>query len=358
MEKILFSPGKYIQGSNALDKIALYAKKKSLILCDEFITEMLHPIISSSFNNNQIECTFELFTGECTIDEVNRCVDIINNNQFELIIGVGGGKTLDTAKAISHYSNIPVMIVPTVASTDAPCTALAVLYKNDGSFDKYLFLEESPKIVLVDSNIIAKAPPRLLAAGMGDALATYFEARTCYNANQKNLINGTSTIAAMTLAKLCYDTLISDGKKAYIGALSQSNTKALENIIETNTYLSGIGAESAGLGAAHSIHNGLTIMKECHHLYHGEKVAFGTIVQLFLENAPLSEIDEVIAFCKSVNLPTNLKEMGINTINIDDLFAVSKAACAPGETIHNSTFVITPELVLASILTANEYCSN
>ncbi len=132
-----------------------------------------------------------------------------------------------------------------------------------------------------------------------------------------------------------------------------SNT-AVENIIEANTYLSGIGFESSGLAAAHAIHNGLTKLEECHHLYHGEKVAFGTLTQLVLENAPMEEINEVLDFCRSVGLPTNLKMMGVTEINRDKLLEVAEASCAEGETIHNMPFEVTPELVLAAILTANE----
>src|SRR5690606_3334827 len=108
-------------------------------------------------------------------------------------------------------------------------------------------------------------------------------------------------------------------------------TKAVENIIEANTYLSGIGFESSGLAAAHAIHNGLTQLAECHHLYHGEKVAFGTLVQLVLENAPMAEIETVLAFCRSIGLPTNLHMMGVKELDMARLMDVAKASTAEGE---------------------------
>lgn len=88
-------------------------------------------------------------------------------------------------------------------------------------------------------------------------------------------------------------------------------TEALERIIEANTYLSGIGFESSGLAAAHAIHNGFTILEECHHLYHGEKVAFGTLAQLVLQNSPMDEIETVLGFCQRVGLPVTLAQMGV-----------------------------------------------
>ena len=66
-------------------------------------------------------------------------------------------------------------------------------------------------------------------------------------------------------------------------------------MIEANTYLSGVGFESGGLAAAHALYNGLTAIPDAHHYYHGEKVAFGTLTQLVLENAPVEEIETVAA---------------------------------------------------------------
>lgn len=67
-------------------------------------------------------------------------------------------------------------VIPTIAATDAPCTALSVIYTKTGEFDKYLILPQNPNLVLVDSEIVCKAPVRFLVSGMGDALATWFEA--------------------------------------------------------------------------------------------------------------------------------------------------------------------------------------
>jgi len=191
-------------------------------------------------------------------------------------------------------------------------------------------------------------------SGMGDALSTYFEARANAKSGKATMAGGAPTRSAQALAKLCYDTLIADGYKAKLAVENGLTSHAVENIIEANTYLSGIGFESSGLAAAHAIHNGLTKLSECHHLYHGEKVAFGTLTQLALENAPMEEINEVLTFCKSVGLPTNLHDMGVKELNIDALREVAEASCAEGETIHNMPFEVTPELVLSALLTAHK----
>nr|WP_307776632.1 glycerol dehydrogenase [uncultured Cetobacterium sp.] len=358
MVNIILSPGKYIQGPGALNDIAKHAKKNAFIIGDEFIFNLTRDIIDESFRNEGFDFDFEIFRGECSKVEASRLNEKLKKTSAEIIIGVGGGKTLDMAKAVGYFSGLPVMIVPTIASTDAPCSALSVFYTEEGVFDEYLLLPNNPNIVLMDTEIISKAPVRLLISGMGDALATYFEARACEKSGALNMGGGHPTKTALALAKLCYDTLMADGQKAMFAVKNEVCTKAVENIIEANTYLSGIGFESGGLAAAHAIHNGLTVLEECHHLFHGEKVAFGTLVQLFLENSPLEEINEVIHFCKSVGLPTTLKEMGVNVIHKDKLFEVATLACAKGETIHNMPFIVTPDKVLAAILTADSYAAS
>ena len=139
-----------------------------------------------------------------------------------------------------------------------------------------------------------------MAAGIGDALATYFEARASYQSHAATIAGGEATETAMALARLCYDTLLTDGFKAMLAVSKKVVTEAVDRVIEANTYLSGVGFESGGLAAAHAVHNGLTTVAETHHFYHGEKVAYGTLVQLILENAPESELETVCDLCVKV----------------------------------------------------------
>lgn len=357
MDKIIVSPGKYVQGNGALTHIADYVQalgKHPLILADKFVTGLVGDTVATSFEVAGIQAEFDCFNGECSREEIERLLARCNEAAFDVVIGIGGGKTLDTAKAVAYYQKVPVVIVPTIASTDAPTSALSVIYTPEGQFSEYLMLPTNPDMVLMDTGIISRAPVRLLVAGMGDALSTYFEARANKVSGRQAMSGGASTLAAQAIAELCYKTLLADGYKAKVAVEQGLCTKAVESIIEANTYLSGIGFESSGLAAAHAVHNGLTQLDECHHLYHGEKVAFGTLVQLVLENAPMAEIETVLAFCRSVGLPTNLHMMGVKALDMDRLLAVAKASTAEGETIHNMPFPVSAEDVLAAIVTAHQ----
>lgn len=356
MARIIIAPNRYVQGPGVLADIADYAVKygkKPFILISEGGKKRFGEGIEKSFEGTGIELTFEVFRGECSKNEINRLNELVKEGGCDLVIGVGGGKIFDTAKAVAYYCATPVIVVPTIAATDAPCSALSVVYTDDGVFEEYLWLPANPNLVLVDSQVVANAPARLLVSGMGDALATYFEAKACQVSNATSCAGGTITTAAITLAKVCYDTLIAEGVKAKLAVENNAVTEAVEKIIEANTLLSGMGFESGGLAGAHAIHNGLTAIKECHHLYHGEKVAFGTLTQLVLENADEDLLDEVVGFCMDVGLPTTFADLGIENVDKDALMEAAELAAAPTDTCGNEPVEITPQKVYDAMIAAD-----
>lgn len=356
MQKIIMSPSRYVQGAGEVKKLPEHVSKlgsSALVLMSGTMMRTKSDELKIAFEAAGIKFTAEKFNGECSKVEIDRLQEIVKANGCDVIVGVGGGKTLDTAKATAHYEKLPVVIAPSIASTDAPCSALSVLYTEDGIFDEYLVLPKNPEIVIMDTDIIKEAPARLFVSGMGDALATYFEALATVASNGTTMSGAHPTKSALALAKLCYDILIEDGLKAKLAVEAKSCTPAVENVIEANTYLSGVGFESGGLAACHAIHNGLTVLSECHHMYHGEKVAFGTLVQLVMENRSIEDIEEVIEFCLSVGLPITLAELGCTEPTPEKIMEVAKAAADPGETIHNMPFDVDADVVYAAIMAAD-----
>lgn len=358
MANILISPGKYVQGAGEMKSLGKYAEnygKKALVIITASGYKRIGSVIEDSFKGKETAVVFDYFNGECSKNEINRLTALMAENKCDLVIGIGGGKILDTAKAVAYYNRVPVLICPTIASTDAPCSALSVIYSDEGVFEEYLFLPFNPNMVLMDTEIIAKSPVRLTVSGMGDALATYFEARAVHTKGAGTCAGGKVTLAAMSQAKLCFETLMQEGVKAKLALDAGACTQAVENVIEANTLLSGIGFESGGLAGAHAIHNGFTVLEECHAMYHGEKVAFGTIVQLVLENVSEEMLSEVIDFCIELGLPVTLKELGITEVTDEKIMAVANAACSEQDTLHNMPFEVTPESVCAAIKAADAY---
>jgi glycerol dehydrogenase len=347
-------PGKYIQGVGAISQLPALIKllgKQGLMLASPSVKQKVLPQCGINLSAQAIPV--ELFGGECCEEELVRIFGILRQKQADVLVGMGGGKTIDTAKIVADRAGIPVIIIPTIASTDAPCSGCAVRYSKDGIFDSVFYQKSNPAAVLVDVGIIAAAPTRFLVAGMGDALSTWFEARSCDRTQSPNECGGYSTMTGLHIAKLCYETLLTYGAAAKIANERQIVTLALDHIIEANILLSGLGFESAGLASAHSIHNGLTALAETHAFYHGEKVAFGVLAGLQLTDAASDEVETVFSFCEEVGLPTTLADIGLGNADRDALMKVAERASAPEQPIHHEAGIITADKVLNGMLAAD-----
>lgn len=344
-------PGRYVQGPDALARLGEEISRfgnNGFLICDPFVFDKILPEFQTKIEKH-IKIELERFEGECSDEEIERLSAIAHEAGCEVIIGIGGGKSLDTAKAVAHELKKPVGIIPTIASTDAPCSALSVIYTPSGEFKRYLFHTKNPELVLVDTKIITQAPSRFLVSGMGDALATWFEAESCKKKYAGNMTGDIGSRTAYTLAELCYNTILEFGLLAKLACESHVVTPALEHVVEANTLLSGLGFESGGLAAAHAIHNGLTVLKQTHNYFHGEKVAIGTLASLILTDKPKETIADVFSFCESVGLPTTLADIGLSDISDEELMKAAETACAEGETIHNEPIPVNPEMVFSSL---------
>ena len=343
-------PLKYVQGKDALLKFKDemgYMGSRWLFICSKSGYKACHDKIEQSFGDDGSYRRYEIFGGTSSKGEITKMKKIVEEDKTDAVCACGGGSAVDTAKATAYYTDKKVVIIPTVAATDAPCTGLSVIYNDDGSFDKYLFYPQNPDAVMVDSQVIADAPVRFLVAGMGDALGTFFEGRASIRTESPSLEDTGITRAGMALAKLCYETLRDYGKQALAACEHHVVTPALDAIIEANVYLSGVGADNVNCAAAHSFYNGLTALGG-HSVPHGNCVAFGTLVQLTLEGATKKEFEDVQSFCLEVGLPVTLEELGVTTE--DQIRTIAEHACVPGETIHNLAGDVTPDELYAAIV--------
>lgn len=366
MRKAFISPTKYVQGEDEILNLGYFIKTfgtSALLIAHTDDVKRIKAKLDATTKKFGVTLVESGFQGECSRKEIARLQEVAKQNKCACTIGLGGGKAIDTAKCVAQGDAL--IIVPTIAATDAPTSHSAVIYTEDGAFEDYAYFKQSPSVVMIDTTVIANAPVRFLVSGMGDALSTYFEARATRNAFAK--VNAglpcgfreglagpaRQTLTAFALAELCYQTLLEDGAKARIACECKMVTPALENIIEANILLSGLGFESGGLAGAHAIHDGLTLLPGTHHHYHGEKVAFGTLAQLLLENAPEEEIHQVLGFCLEVGLPVCLGDIGVTSISQKELMAVAEKACIPEESIHSMPFPVGPAEVAAAIMAAD-----
>ena len=216
MISITLFPGRYIQGRGALSQLGAECARlgsKAFVIASPHAHKHLIPSLTPSMGEH-CQLTVERFGRECCDDEIQRLFGLCQQAGADLVVGLGGGKSLDTAKAVAHRAGVPVVMVPTIASTDAPCSSVCVVYDPQGTFQRVDYLPRNPNVVLVDSQIMAQAPPRFLAAGMGDALATWFEAESCRVKQAPNIAGAAGSMTAYALARLCWDTIREYGPAA------------------------------------------------------------------------------------------------------------------------------------------------
>lgn len=358
MLRVFCSPSRYVQGRDATERLGaemrtLGLSGPGLIVASASPRRLLEPVWDRSLSEAGMAYGVHAFAGECTLGEVEKIAGAARDLAARVVVGAGGGKVLDAARAAASMLGLPVVTCPTSAASDAPCSACSVLYTDGGEFDRLLFYPRNPDLVLVDTTVVARAPLRLLVSGMGDALATWFEARTVIEAHRRNQRHGATTIAGEALARLCYETLLADGPPACEAVRHEVATPALERLIEASTLLSGLGFESGGLAVAHSVHNGLTVAPGTHRYLHGEKVAFGLLVQLVLEGRPGHELESVITFARQVGLPVTLSQVGLDDPGEPTLLQIAERSLADGETAHNEPFEVTTAMLADAIVAAD-----
>jgi glycerol dehydrogenase len=356
--QVFASPERYVQGRNATSQLGSEMKKLGMkgpvvVVSSSTPRKLLGPIWEKSLEDNGYKSSNLAFQGVCTVQEAESIAFEAKRVDAKSIIAVGGGQVIDAVRAASMLADCEVVSCPTVASTDAPCSTLCVMYHSDHSFHEYRFTRRHPTLVLVDTTVVAKAPRRMLVGGIGDALATWFEARTVRESGAKHFLQGLPTETSTALAKLSYDILVADGLVAVQSVDVNAVTPALERVIEANTLLSGLGFESGGLCVAHSVHNGLTSQPICANFTHGEKVAFGLLTQLVLEGRPNEEVNIVMDLCYKVGLPITLKAVGINRDDEKAIREIAERALAPGESAHNEPFEVTTEMLCDAIRAAD-----
>ena len=352
----LVAPHRYIQGPGAIARLgsALHVMQvgRAGLLITEGGRKRLGEKLDETLSAAEIETVPTVFDGECSLEQIERSVrDLTNDKEpIDCLIGVGGGKCLDAAKAIAHRVGVCVAVVPSLASTDAPCSAVSVLYTPEGAMSGAEFFPENPALVLMDTELLVSAPPRYLVAGMGDALATWYEARVCQdNSKASSVLGCRPTLAASSIGALCSQTIYDRGEEAFDAARTGVLNSGFEDVVEANTLHSGMGFESGGLAAAHAVASGLTFIPRVDEAaMHGEMVALGILTQLVLEDNE-EELERARAFFLKVGLPVHFGQVELNLESDEADAQVFVAATCGYPTMANMPLSVTDDVLLAAI---------
>jgi len=350
-------PLAYHQGPGLIDQVGdliHYLGKRPLVVLGSFEKELVGKRIDKTLTARSMNPIYFDFEGEASIENIEKVVGKAESAECDFAIGVGGGKALDVSKAVKLKLGLPVVIVPTIASNDAPTSRMIITYNADGTFRGPLTMSENPDAVIVDSAVISAAPLRYLLAGIGDALATWFEAYQCRESGVNNFLNGRPGETMLAIAELCYKIIRNYGIEAVSGHKKGNLTSSLEKIIEANILMSGLGFEGCGVAGAHAFSQGFTLIPEINGSLHGEEVAVGLIGQLALENRSDDFIIDLLKFYRSIGLPSSLRALGLKQVRHHHLKTIAEFACRPGSRIHNMSFPVSIDSAIRALKRAED----
>ncbi|MED8426155.1 hydroxycarboxylate dehydrogenase HcxA [Escherichia coli] len=288
-----------------------------------------------------------LFRGHCSESNVQQLAAESGDDRC-VVIGVGGGALLDTAKALARRLGLPFVAVPTIAATCAAWTPLSVWYNDAGQALHYEIFDDANFMVLVEPEIILNAPQEYLLAGIGDTLAKWYEAVVL--APQPETLPLTVRLG-INNAQVIRDALLNSSEQALADQqnqqLTQSFCDVVDAIIAGGGMVGGLGDRFTRVAAAHAVHNGLTVLPQTEKFLHGTKVAYGILVQ----SALLGQ-DDVLAQLTGAHqrfhLPTTLAELEVDINNQAEIDKVIAHTLRPAESIHYLPVTLTPDTLRAA----------
>ncbi|WP_025335508.1 iron-containing alcohol dehydrogenase family protein [Paenibacillus sabinae] len=353
----LKAPKTYIREKNILDSAGpLIAEigQNALIIGGNTALALTGKHLLPSLDDVGVHYHVHTFEGECTAAAITRYARLVRETGADCVIGIGGGRVLDLAKAAAEDGGVPVISVPTIAATCAAWSALTIIYDEEGRYAFPRPLQESPLLVLADTAVLASAPARYLKAGIADTIVKWHEAEP-NAAGRPDL----SLSIGLSVSRLALDLLDEQAVEASQAAGSGAITPAFAETVDAVIALAGLaGSITQGnprVALAHSIHNSLTFLPATHGSLHGEKVIFGLIVQFVLAGKTLQEINELISFLCELTLPVTLEQLGIGGDISVQAAKIAESVDIDPEARERLAFEVSVPLLKEAILAADRY---
>ncbi|NEQ49677.1 MAG: iron-containing alcohol dehydrogenase family protein [Leptolyngbya sp. SIO3F4] len=358
LSTLMVAPAQVVRGSGILSQCgSLIARlgQRPLLIGGDHTLQVTSPFLEEMLDGvSVVEVSYQTDCCETTLAQLRHAVQ---SHGADIIIGVGGGKALDTAKLVAHQTQLPVVTIPTSAATCAAWTALSNVYSEQGAFCYDVGLPTCPELLILDYNLVATAPERTLVAGIGDAIAKWYEASVSSGHSNQTLI-----IGAVQQARVLRDILFQKSAAALENPGGDEWCEVVDASVLMAGVIGGMGGAQCRTVAAHAVHNGLTQIPASHTMLHGEKVAYGILVQLRLEEMELGNSlavaarQQLLKFYSQIGLPMTLSDLGLGEITLTDLHQAAEFACQPKSDIHHLPFEVSPQQVMAAMVSTTVPC--
>ena len=348
------APSRVLRGENLLADAGKEIAKlgiRPLVIGGDKTISVIESKLQPVLDNEKLSSHYASYGSDCAESSLAKLRGMVEKHQADAIVGVGGGKALDTAKLIAHQCNLPVVTIPTSGATCAGWTALSNVYSEAGAFQYDVTLSCCPNLLILDYGLVRTAPQRTLVAGIGDAIAKWYEASVSSGDSTATLL-----VSAVQQARILRDILF---QKSAI-ALNNPDSEEWREVVDATVLLAGviggIGGAECRTVAAHAVHNGLTHLLEAHDVLHGEKVAYGILVQLRLEEMvqdnklATSARKQLLKFYTEIGLPQTLEDLGLEKVTLAQLRSCAEIATRPSSDIHRLPFVVSPEQLMAAMV--------
>lgn len=313
-----FGAGRYWQEPGALELVGAETKrlgKKACVVGGRTALELTGDRLSSGFEAAGVPWVEERYGGPASAAKAAALAASVAEKGCDVVVGVGGGRALDLSKAAAALSGLPVITVPTSAATCAAYAPLSVLYHEDGTHDHCVWHGREVDAVLVDSEVQANQPPRLMAAGILDAMAKRIE-----------LSNGRAELhfqdtpvalhSAYSFARYTYEILEGHGYQVVQDLKEGRRTRLVDDVVFLNIALTGmISGITKGRGqasVAHALYDSVRthFYPESKDFLHGEIVGVGLLAQL-VYNGSESKVPVLKDYMRRLDMPCSLAEIGV-----------------------------------------------